>query len=136
MGQLIKFAEASVVERGNGIQSIRLTDPPADGQCFVMGVTMFPPGGELPLHTHNTIEQVTVLEGTGIAEIDGVQQEAVPYDTTLIEPGSVHRFINTGDTPMKILWVYGNTYVTRTFAETGETVDQFGRPGDDDQAHA
>lgn len=98
MGKLIRFANASVVERGNGIHSIRLTDPPVDGQCFIMGITMFPPGGELPLHTHNTIEQVTVLEGTGIAGIDGVQQEGAPYDTTLIEPG---RFIGSS-TPVTL----------------------------------
>lgn len=37
---------------------------------------------------------------------------------------------------MKILWAYGNTYVTRTFAETGETADQFGQPGAGHHAHA
>jgi hypothetical protein len=26
---------------------------------------------------------------------------------------------------MRILWVYGSTHVTRTFADTGETVEQF-----------
>lgn len=32
-----------------------------------------------------------------------------------------HRFINTGDSEMRILWVYGGTEVTRTVAATGET---------------
>ena len=128
MAELIEFAAQPRVDRGDGIESVRLTDPPLDGQCFVMGITSFPPGGELPLHSHNTIEQVTVLEGTGIAELNGQQFPAVPYDTTHIPPGEVHRFINTGDTVMRILWVYGDTHVTRTFAETGETVEQFSRP--------
>ena len=35
--------------------------------------------------------------------------------------------INTGDSIMRILWVYGSTEVTRTFADTGETVEQFSR---------
>jgi quercetin dioxygenase-like cupin family protein len=128
MAELIDFASAPRVERGDGIKSVRLTDPPLDGQCFVMGITSFPPGGELPLHSHNTVEQVTVLEGTGIAELNGVQYPAVPYDTTHIPAGENHRFINSGDTVMRILWVYGSTQVTRTFTETGETVEQFARP--------
>lgn len=130
MADLIVFAEQDSVGRGEGITSVRLTPNPLDGQGFVMGVTSFPPGTSIPLHSHNTIEQVTVVEGAGIALIDGIERPARPYDTTQIEPGAFHRFINTGSSIMRILWVYGSTHVTRTFAETGETVEQFAPPGD------
>lgn len=125
MAELIKFDEAEPVARGDGIESIRLTPTPLDGQGFTMGVTSFPPGASIRLHSHNTIEQVTVIEGEGIAELNGERLPARPYDTTQIAPGEWHRFINTGSTTMRILWVYGSTDVTRTFADTGETVEQF-----------
>ena len=127
MARLIRFDEADPVARGDGIESVRLTPEPLDGQGFTMGVTSFPPGTSIRLHSHNTIEQVTVLEGEGIAELDGQKLPARPYDTTQIAPGEWHRFVNTGTTIMRILWVYGSTEVTRTFADTGEAVDQFAR---------
>lgn len=123
--KLIKFNQADPVARGDGIESIRLTPEPLEGQGFTMGVTTFPPGTSIRLHSHNTIEQVTVLEGEGIAVINGEETPARPYDTTQIPPGEFHRFINTGAEIMRILWVYGSTEVTRTFADTGETVSQF-----------
>jgi quercetin dioxygenase-like cupin family protein len=125
MADLIKFDEAEPVARGDGIESVRLTPNPLDDQGFVMGVTSFPPGTSIRLHSHNTIEQVTVIEGEGIAELNGERHPARPYDTTQIAPGEWHRFLNTGSTTMRILWVYGDTHVTRTFADTGETVEQF-----------
>ena len=125
MAGLIKFDEADPVARGDGIESVRLTPEPLDGQGFVMGVTSFPPGTSIRLHSHNTIEQVTVVEGEGLAELNGEQVPAKPFDTTQIAPGEYHRFINSGDSTMRILWVYGSTHVTRTFADTGETVEQF-----------
>lgn len=125
MAQLIRFDEATSVSRGEGIESIRLTPEPLEGQGFTMGVTSFPPGTSIRLHSHNTIEQVTVLEGEGMAVLNGEEIPARPYDTTLIAPGELHRFINTGSERMRILWVYGSTHVKRTFADTGETVEQF-----------
>jgi quercetin dioxygenase-like cupin family protein len=125
MAQLIRFDEQDPVARGDGIESIRLTPEPLEGQGFVMGITSFPPGTSIRLHSHNTIEQVTVIEGEGVAELEGEQHPARPYDTTQIAPGEYHRFVNTGAGRMRILWVYGSTHVTRTFADTGETVEQF-----------
>ena len=125
MAGLIRFDEAPKVERGDGIESVRLTPAPLQGQNFTMGVTSFPPGTSIRLHCHNTVEQVTVIEGHGLAELNGKQVPARPYDTTQIAPGEFHRFINNGATPMRILWVYGSTHVTRTFADSGETVEQF-----------
>jgi quercetin dioxygenase-like cupin family protein len=123
--RLIVFSDSEAIARGDGIESIRLTPQPLSGQGFSMGITTFPPGTGIRLHSHNTIEQVTVIEGEGIAEIDGARHHARPYDTTQIPPGTNHRFVNTGEGRMRILWVYGSTEVTRTFADTGETVDQF-----------
>jgi quercetin dioxygenase-like cupin family protein len=125
VARLIKFDEAEPVARGEGIESVRLTPSPLKEQEFTMGVTTFPPGTSIRLHSHNTIEQVTVVEGEGIAVINGEEIPARPYDTTQVPPGEFHRFINTGTTSMRILWVYGSTQVTRTFADTGETVEQF-----------
>jgi quercetin dioxygenase-like cupin family protein len=127
MARLIKFDEAEPVARGDGIVTVRLTPSFLPGQDFQMGITSFPPATSIPRHSHNTIEQVTVLEGEGEVELDGKLLRAQPYDTTQISPGEVHRFLNTGRQMMRILWVYGSPHVTRTFADTGETVEQFAR---------
>lgn len=127
MAELIVFDDQDRVERGDGITSVRLTPEPLEGQGFTMGVTTFPPGTSIRLHSHNCIEQVMVLEGEATVVLDGEEFPVKPYDTTQVPSGDFHRFINSGEGTMRILWVYGSTHVTRTFADTGETVDQFQR---------
>ncbi len=128
MGELLEFGSQEVVSRGDGIETVRLTDPPLPGQTFIQGITSFPPGTGLARHSHNTVEQVTVLEGSGFAEIDGKKLRLKQYDCTKVPAGEPHFFENDGDTVMRILWVYGATDVTRTFTATGETVANHGSP--------
>jgi len=99
------------------------------------GISIYPVGTGAPLHSHNCDEHVTLLAGSAEVEIAGQITPPEPDDTTYIPAGIVHAFTNTGGTPMKILWVYTSDYVTRTFADTGQTVehlsaaDQMVRPG-------
>jgi quercetin dioxygenase-like cupin family protein len=121
--QVIKFAEIAVVPRGSGVETKPLLLESTGAQLFVSGVSTFPVGASLKSHKHNTEEMVVLLEGEATVEVAGRQYDLVPYDTTHVPAGLFHRFINRGATPMRILWVYGSTHVTRTFADTGETVE-------------
>ena len=121
--RIIKFAEIPVVPRGSGVETKPLLLESTDAQTFVSGVSTFPIGAALKSHKHNTEEMVVLLEGEATVEVDGRRYDLVPYDASHIPAGTFHRFINRGGTPMRILWVYGSTHVTRTFADTGETVE-------------
>ena len=120
-GLVLAVAEIEVFDRGNGIKSIPLVGGRQGAKGIATGMTVFPPGGGIVEHSHNVEESVTVLEGSGFAEIEGERTPVSRYDATYIPAGVRHRFVNTADTEMRILWVYGGIEVTRTVAATGET---------------
>ena len=121
---VIKFDEAPTVDRGGGIRSTPLVGKAwGEAGSFTTGVSRFPKGTAIPVHTHNCDEQVTILDGDAEVEIEGARTALRPYDTTFVPAGVPHRFLNVGDGPMAILWIYGAEHVTRTFVETGETAE-------------
>jgi len=119
---ILKIDSLPVVDRGNGIQTIPLVTKELGSKHLTTGITRFPVGAKVPMHSHNCDEQVTILEGEAEAELDGQRHRLRAYDTTLVPADNPHRFINVGTTPLAILWIYTAADVTRTFAESGETV--------------
>ena len=127
---VIDIDQVAEVDRGGGI----ITQPlighgVASGANMYSAMTRFPPGQGAPMHYHQCDEHITMMEGRGIVEIDGVITEIKARDTIYIQAGSPHRFHNTGDDTMCILWIHNSSNATRTLVETGETVAQ--RPGSD-----
>jgi len=119
---ILRIDSLPVVDRGDGIRTTPLVTKELGAKHLTTGITRFPVGAKVPMHSHNCDEQVTILEGKAEAELDGRRHRLHPYDTTLIPANKPHRFVNVGTTPLAILWIYASSEVTRTFAGTGETV--------------
>jgi mannose-6-phosphate isomerase-like protein (cupin superfamily) len=121
---IMKADAITVLDRGGGVKTwplvVRTRLPQAK---FTTGMSVYPVGKGAPMHFHNCAEQVTVLEGRGECEVDGKVTALVPYDSTYIPAGMMHCFRNTGDTPMRILWIYDTNVVTRTFQGSNEAVE-------------
>ena len=119
---ILRIDSLPVVDRGDGIRTTPLVTKELGSKHLTTGITRFPVGAKVPMHSHNCDEQVTILEGEAEAELEGRRHRLHVYDTTLIPANKPHRFVNVGTTPLAILWIYAASEVTRTFAETGETV--------------
>ena len=121
---IVHVDRVNVIQRGGGIQTVPLITPLATGEAaFTTGMSVYPKGKGAPLHHHNCDEQVTLLDGEGEVEVDGVVTKLKCFDSTYIPGGKVHAFRNTGDAPMRILWIYSSNRVTRTFAGSSEEVE-------------
>lgn len=120
--KILRIKDLPVHTRGNGVETTLMAGKDICGSRITTGLTSIPPTKDVPIHKHNCDEQVTLIEGTAVVEIDGERSEINVMDTTYIKAGTWHRFLNMGEGRMTIFWVYDSADVTRTFKNTGETV--------------
>lgn len=124
---ILRLAEQAVVERGAGVTSVPLVGDRVPTDALTVGMTVVPVGGAIPFHTHNSEEFILMLEGQAVCEVDGERHPVGPLDATYVSKGTVHRFVNTGDTPFRILWVYSTNEATRTLVGADAPMGHLGR---------
>ncbi len=70
------------------------------------GYGRFAPGASLPCHTHDFDESITIIQGKARCRVQGRRHDLTGCDTAFIPSGVPHRFLNTSDEEMAIIWVY------------------------------
>ena len=120
---VMRAGETPTIDRGGGVRTTYLAPADVAANRFMNGLTEFEPGAAVRPHWHNCEEAVVVLEGLGRFECDGRATELGAGDATWVPPGARHRFVNVGRGLLRILWTYGRVDATRTFADSGETIE-------------
>jgi len=69
-------------------------------------LTTVKPGGEILPHTHEVLEVFYVIEGEGLALVNGVRQKAEKGTIIAANAGSEHGIINTGESDMVLFCVF------------------------------
>ncbi len=87
-----------------------------------------PRGGEIGEETHPDVDQTLIfVEGTGKAILNGEQSQVGPNSLCFVPAGTLHNFVNTGDTDLKLFTVYappehapGTVHKTKAEADAAE----------------
>lgn len=121
---LLSPRDIEAFDRGGGVVTLPYVGKwNCESNNVTTGTTTFQVGTALPLHTHNVEESVLVFHGEATAVIGDEGFDLDAGEATWVPAGVPHCFINRGQTPMTIYWVYGGRDVTRTICATGETFE-------------
>ncbi|MGA4643025.1 cupin domain-containing protein [Limisphaera sp. 4302-co] len=81
---------------------------PIQCQNFCMGyVTLDPKGGQVPWHNQEQEEVYFILEGTGEMCLGEERRTVTGGQAVYIPPRVYHQLTNIGETPLRMIYVYG-----------------------------
>jgi quercetin dioxygenase-like cupin family protein len=119
----LPFSALPAIKRSDEIVNFVIAGPKQRTTNFKTSLTRMRAGSSVPNHSHNCEEQVTVLEGRVRFGLGDKVVECGRYDSTYISAGVQHEFSNVGEGDALVMVIYGASHVTRTFSDTGETVE-------------
>jgi len=74
---------------------------------FSMGQNVTEVGSRIPEHAHEGVEEgMYLVSGRGRLITEEGEQELTAGTAIYMPPGVKHSIVNTGDEPMKLVWVY------------------------------
>jgi len=81
---------------------------PIQATAFAMGnVTLEPNGGQVPWHNQEQEEVYFIVEGTCEMCLGEERTVVTTGQAAFIPPGVFHQLTNIGDTPARMIYVYG-----------------------------
>ncbi len=91
----------------NGFVELALAQTDNNGPEFDVGIQEVEPGCSVRKHVHDHNEEVIiVLDGDGMATIDGAVHPRHSGTILYLAPGSRHQFKNQGNTPLRFCFVF------------------------------
>ena len=103
---VLRYATMPIDPGDPGVAARRMINTAMGATSITMGISTFEPGAGIFLHTHPCEETVIILDGEGMAEIDGEVFRLGKFDTSFVPPLVPHRFWNAGDAPMIMVYFY------------------------------
>jgi quercetin dioxygenase-like cupin family protein len=116
---LTRFAEAPAYELAPNTSFRDLFAGRLGSHGICGGVGIFAPGASLPCHIHDYDESITIFDGRAVCQVAGHEYELSDCDTACIPRGRPHRFLNRGDRPMAMIWVYAGDEPDRVLLDPG-----------------
>ncbi len=83
------------------------------------GYGRFSKGSSLPCHMHVYDESITILSGSATCMVQGSRYEMTAVSTAFVPQGKPHRFLNSGENEMEMLWVYAGDEPDRLLVASG-----------------
>ena len=87
------------------------------GEHFVQGYTVIYPGGSVPLHDHEPVENYVILSGEGEMTVEGQTELVRSYDCIYVDKWQKHTLKNTGKEDMHVMFVYAPNIIVDHWAK-------------------
>lgn len=116
---ILRFETGSVYELSEGAFFTDLFARRFGAVGICGGYGRFLPGASLPCHIHNYDESITIVKGWAHCLVQGRRYKVSGCTTAYIPEGLPHRFLNTSNQEMAMIWVYAGAEPDRRVLDEG-----------------